>query len=635
MLERLDSTDVTKRGRVLPIAIVGHVDHGKSTLIGRLLQDTGALPDGKVEALKESSRRRGMPFEWSFVMDALKAERDQGVTIDTARIRFRSEQRDYVIIDAPGHAEFLKNMLTGAAAAEAAVLVVDVMEGMSEQTRRHAFLLKLLGISEIIVVINKMDRCAHDRARFDAVAADVRRYFAGLGLKPAVVIPVSARDGDMLVGRTKPLGWYGGPTLVEALDAVAGAGSVANRPLRFPVQDVYKFDDRRLVVGRIEAGRLRVGDRLRFSPGDSRARIASIEGWNTPPIVTAAAGQSIGLTLDDEIFVERGQVASAEHDAPSLGRRFKLRVFYFDQRPLTLDVELILQIGRAERVVAIESIESVIDVNSLEARAAESLRRNDSADLVVVCRSPIAVDEGGLGGSLARGILRRGYDVVAAVVVEDVLDRRQQAVARTHVTAVRSAVDTAERRAAWGHTGGVVWLTGLSGAGKSTLARAVEKELFHREWRAVLLDADTLRQTLSADLGFSEAERAENVRRIGAVAQLLAESGQLAVVACIAPRVVYRERLRDELGAHYHEIYVNAPLDVCEQRDVKGLYAKAKRGEIATFTGLSDPYEPPVSADLELRTDTLSPQQCLERLLGYVDRKFQPGDVRKLPSQRV
>jgi bifunctional enzyme CysN/CysC len=447
-------------------------------------------------------------------------------------------------------------------------------------------------------------------------------------------MPVSARDGDTIVERSRPLDWYAGPTLVEALDAIVSVGSVAKRALRFPVQDVYKFDDRRLVVGRIEAGRLRVGDRLRFSPGESTARIASIEGWNTPPTVTAAAGQSIGLTLDDEIFVERGQVASAEHEAPPLGRRLKLRIFYFDLRPLTLDAELTLQIGRAERVAAIESIERVIDVNSLAGRDAQTIRRNDCADLVVVCRTPIAVDEGAQGGSLARGVLRRGYDIVAAVVVDSVLDKRQQAVARNRLTAVRSAVSPGERGAAWGHTGGVLWLTGLSGAGKSTLARAGEKELFHRGWRAVLLDADTLRQTLSADLGFSEAERAENVRRIGAVAQLIAESGQVAIVACIAPRAIYRERLRDDLGAHYHEIYVNAPLQVCEQRDVKGLYAKARRGEIATFTGLSDPYEAPVSADLELRTDTLSPQQSLERLLGYVDREFRPGDARQLTSQR-
>jgi|HubBroStandDraft_1064217.scaffolds.fasta_scaffold22911_4 bifunctional enzyme CysN/CysC len=621
-----------KAQRTLPIVIVGQVDHGKSTLIGRLLHDTGSLPEGKVAALEEASRRRGMPFEWSFVMDALKAERDQGITIDTTRIRFKSGQRDYVIIDAPGHSEFLKNMLTGAAAAEAAILVVDIMEGMSEQARRHAFLLKLLGLREVIVVVNKMDRCGHDRAAFDARAAEIRGYLAGLGLEPAAVIPISARDGDCMARRSEPLAWYTGPTMLEALDAIAGLPGAADQPLRFPVQDVYKFDDRRLIVGRIEAGRLRVGDRLCFSPGERAARIASIEGWNAPPTVTAVAGQSIGLTLDEEIFVERGQVASTEGSPPPVARRLRLRLFHFGRQPLALEDEVKLQVGFAERVATVETIERVIDVNDLTGRPAAAIARNDIADVVLVCRTAIAVDEAADGGHLGRGILRRGYDIIASVVVEAALDARQQPAARRHVTPVRSAVTQRERLEAWGHPGGVLWLTGLSGAGKSTLARAAEKELFHRGWRAVLLDADTLRHTLSTDLGFSEAERAENVRRIGAVAQLLAESGMIAIVACIAPRALYRERLRGELGSRYHEIYVKAPLSVCEQRDVKGLYAKAKRGEITSFTGLSDPYEPPAAPDLEVSTDVLNPQQCVAQLLDYVDRRFRPDDVRQLAS---
>jgi bifunctional enzyme CysN/CysC len=618
--------------RALSIVIVGQVDHGKSTLIGRLLHETDSLPEGKVAALEEASRRRGMPFEWSFVMDSLKAERDQGITIDTTRINLKGRRRNYVIIDAPGHAEFLKNMLTGAAAAEAAVLVVDITEGISEQTRRHSFLLKLLGIGEIIVVINKMDRCGYDRAAFETLAGSIRAYLAGLALEPAAIIPVSARHGDGIVGRSAPLGWHSGPTLIEALDALSGPAAATDQPLRFPAQDVYKFDDRRLIVGRIAAGRLRVGDRLCFSPGGRMARVASIEGWNAPPTVTAVAGQSIGITLDDEIFVERGQVASAEDAPPPVARRLRLRLFHFGRQPLAPEDEVKLQIGLAVRVATIEAIERVIDVNDLGSRPAAVVGRNDVADVVVACRTPIVADEGPHGGALGRGVLRRGYDIIASVLVEAALDARQEPSARRNVTPVRSAVTSSERRAAWGHPGGVLWLTGLSGAGKSTLARSTEKALFHRGWRAVLLDADSLRHTLSSDLGFSEAERGENVRRIGAVAQLLAESGMIAIVACIAPRAQYRERLRSELGAQYHEIYVKAPLSVCEQRDAKGLYAKAKRGEIASFTGLSDPYEPPAAPDLEVSTDVLSPEQCVERLLDYVDRRFRPEDARQLAS---
>jgi bifunctional enzyme CysN/CysC len=620
------------QSRTFPIVIAGHVDHGKSTLIGRLLHDTGSLPDGKVAALQEASRRRGMPFEWSFVMDALKVERDQGITIDTTRMRFKSALREYLIIDAPGHAEFLKNMLTGAAAAEAAILVVDVVEGMGEQTRRHAFLLHLLGIREIVVAINKMDCVAYAEERFHAVARETRSYLAGLGLDATAVIPISARQGDMIAHRSVPPSWYAGPTVLEALDALKGAGDDLDQPLRLPVQDVYKFDERRIIVGRIEAGRLRVGDRLRFLPGERSARIASIETWNAQPMVTAVAGQSIGLTLDEDIFIERGQVASTPDAAPLVGQRLKLRIFHFGLTPLAPGDAVELQIGLAEHAAIVEAVERVVDVNSLTSHAAPAVKRNDVADIVVTSRAPIAVDEPAQGRHLARGILRRGYEIVAGCLLEAALDVRQPAVALRHVMPVASAVTAAERGAAWGHSGGVIWLTGLSGAGKSTLARALEKELFRRHWRAALLDGDTLRQSLNADLGFSEHDRAENVRRIGAVARLLAESGMVAIVACIAPRAAHREALRNDLGPLYHEVYVKAPLAVCERRDVKGLYAKARRGEIPGFTGLSDPYEPPQAPALEIGTDVLTPAESLELLVAYVERAMSASDVCRLAS---
>ena len=621
------------KNKALPIVIVGHVDHGKSTLIGRLLHDTGALPEGKVAALQEASRKRGMPFEWSFVMDALKVERDQGITIDTTRIRFSSDARDYVIIDAPGHAEFLKNMLTGAAAAEAAILVVDVVEGMSEQTRRHAFLLKLLGIREIIVAINKMDRCDYAKDAFGTIARAVGDYLAGLDLGAAATIPISARNGDMIAHRSVPPSWYEGPTVLQALDALAGAASEADGPVRLPVQDVYKFDERRIIVGRIETGRLRVGDRLRFSPGERSAGIASIERWNAQATVTAVAGQSIGLTLDEDIFVERGQVASAPDAAPYAASRLKLRLFHFGHAPLKAGDAIKLQVGLAEHAATVEAVESVVDINDLTRRAADAIGRNDIADVVVASRTPIAVETAAQGRHLGRGVLRRGYHIVAGFLVEAVLDALPQvAPAARCITPVPSAVSSGERSGVWGHVGGVLWLTGLSGAGKSTLALALERELFRRNYRAVLLDGDSLRRTLNADLGFSEADRAENVRRIGAVAQHLSDSGMIAIVACIAPRRSYREGLRHELGPSYHEVYVKASLDMCERRDVKGLYAKARRGEIASFTGVSDLYEPPTAPELEIGTDVLAPAECLEHLLDYVERAFRPGDVRRLAS---
>ncbi len=620
------------QNHTLPIVIAGHVDHGKSTLIGRLLNDTGSLPEGKVAALKEAARRRGMPFEWSFTMDALKAERDQGITIDTTRIRFHSNGRDYVIIDAPGHKEFLKNMLTGAAAAEAAILVVDVGEGMSEQTRRHAFLLKLLGIRQLAVVINKMDSRDYAQGAFATAAREITEYLAGLELKPRAVIPISARHGDMIATRSPRLAWYEGPTVLEALAAMPAAPSAVDRPLRLPVQDIYKFDERRIIVGRIETGRLRVGDRLRFSPGERTARIATIEAWNAQPAVTAIAGQSVGLTLDEEIFVERGQVASAAEAAPLLARRLRVRLFHFGRAPLRAGETCRLQVGLAEHAVTVEAVERVIDVNDLSERAASVVAQNDIADITLSSRTPLAVDDAAASGPLGRGILRRGYDIIAGCLIEQVLDTPAMAPVERNLTPVRSAVTVAERVAAAGHHGGVLWLTGLSGAGKSTLALALERELFRRNYRTLVLDGDTLRHTLNADLGFSEAERAENVRRIGAVAQLLAESGLIAIVACIAPRAGDRARLRAAANGLFHEVYVKADLAVCEERDVKGLYAKARSGEIPGFTGISAAYEPPSVPDLELATDTLAPEECVERLVTYVERQFRPNVERRLAS---
>ena len=313
------------------IVIVGHVDHGKSTLIGRLLYETNSLPDGKLEQLKAVSARRGMPFEWSFVLDALQTERDQNITIDTSQIRFRTRSRDFILIDAPGHAEFLRNMITGAAQADAAILVIDATEGVRDQTRRHGYLLQLLGLRQVVVVINKMDRIAYDATRFREIETEITDYLRGLGLSPADVIPVSARDGVGITQHTYTLEWYR-PTVVEALDKLSPARTAPELPLRFPVQAVYKFDDRRILAGRIESGRIAVGDEIVVQPSGARTRVKSIEAWpagKLDPIPhDAAAGQSIGITLEDALFVERGNLVSRGDVPAKTGNRIRARVFW-------------------------------------------------------------------------------------------------------------------------------------------------------------------------------------------------------------------------------------------------------------------------------------------------------------------
>ncbi|MCA1907461.1 MAG: adenylyl-sulfate kinase, partial [Magnetospirillum sp.] len=497
----------------LKIVVVGHVDHGKSTLVGRLLHETGALPEGKVEYLKEVCDKRGMPFEWAFVMDALQAERDQGITIDTSQLRFHTGNRPVLIIDAPGHKEFLKNMITGAASAEAAVLIVDAAEGVQEQTRRHGYLLHLLGLTQIAVVVNKMDLVDWSEARFKEVDAEIRAYLAGIGVTPTHVVPVSARGGDFIKERSAAAGWYQGPTVLQALDGFAAAASAHDLDLRFPVQDVYKFDSRRIVSGRIESGRLKVGDRLVFSPSGKSARIASIEGWagSDVTVLSAGAGQSVGFTLDEPIFVERGQLAHLAEAAPALAHEIKARVFWLGRDPLALGDRLKLKLSTAEYQVEVAAIERVIDVEDLGSHQGAQVGRNAVAEVVLRSRSAMAFDTFGTNARLGRFVLVHGYDIVGGGIVASANDSR-------NIFQVDHQVTTESRARANGHKGGVLWLTGLSGAGKSTIAMELERRLFQKGWQVNVLDGDNVRHGLCSDLGFTHEDRTENIRRVGEVA---------------------------------------------------------------------------------------------------------------------
>jgi phosphoadenylyl-sulfate reductase (thioredoxin) len=357
------------------IVIVGHVDHGKSTLIGRLLHEAGGLPDGKLETLKAVSARRGMPFEWSFLLDALQTERDQGITIDTSQIRLRTPARDIVLIDAPGHAEFLRNMITGAAQADAALLIVDATEGVRDQTRRHGYLLHLLGVRQVAVVINKMDRVDFDAGRFERIESEIVAHLAGLGLTPTAVIPISARHGDGVARHTPATAWYAGPTVLAALDAFSPACTPADLALRMPIQAIYKFDDRRIIAGRVESGSIAVGDEIVVMPAGKRVRVKSIEAWPVPDSAraprAACAGQSVGITLDREIFVDRGDVISAAASPAKAGTRLRARVFWLHPRPLAVGGEIIARIGTAWSPGVVRKIENAVDPGLLARFQAE------------------------------------------------------------------------------------------------------------------------------------------------------------------------------------------------------------------------------------------------------------------------
>lgn len=608
------------------IVIVGHVDHGKSTLIGRLLYDTDMLPEGKYEELVEVSERRGMPLEWSFVLDSFQAERDQAVTIDTTQIWFNTDERDYVIIDAPGHREFLKNMISGAAAADAAVLVVDADEGVREQTRRHAYLLHLLGLKQVAVVVNKMDLVKHSAERFGEVSAEVKKYLGSLGITPSAIVPVSARHGDNIAQTSEHMSWYNGKALLDTLDTFTSPPAPVERPLRFPVQDVYRFDEKRYIVGRVETGILRTGDEVIFSPSNRTAKVTGIEKWNAPvQPVEARAGESIGITLDQPIYVERGDVASHEDEnAPMLTDVFRASIFWISDSPLKVGATYKAKLATSEYMVTVQSIDKVVDTQDLAGSEGEKVSRNEVAEVTLRAKGMMAVDPYSENGRTGRLVLFDRYDVVGGGVVSMDGYADQRHVLEEHganLYEVDHLVAAQARNWRNGHKGCVIWLTGLSGAGKSTVAMAVEKRLFQKGMQTYVLDGDNVRTGLNADLGFSPEDRAENIRRIGEVAALMADAGLVVLTAFISPYRSDRERARAAIPEDFHEIYVKADLETCEERDPKGLYKRARAGEIPEFTGISSPYEPPEDAELVIDTKELDVEQCVDKVVEYLNER--------------
>ena len=611
----------------LRIVIVGHVDHGKSTLVGRLIYDTGSLPEGKLEAIKASSEKRGMPFEWAFLMDAFQAERDQGITIDTAQIWLRTPQRDYVIIDAPGHREFIKNMVTGAATADAALVLIDAGQGIQQQSRLHGFLLHLLGIRQLVVIVNKMDMIGYSQARFDEIRTAYAQYLDSIGFSAAHFIPVSARDGDNIANRAAAMPWNDGPTVMEALAGLRPTPRPIDLPLRLPIQDVYKFDDRRILVGRIETGRLRVGDRLLFSPSNKTAHVASIEAWNVAsPPTEVQAGQSVGITLDEQLFVERGAVASTEADAPIETNVFRGRLFWLGHQPLQVGQEYRLRIATRDVAVTVQSVERLYDTEDLSVRKeATEVPRHGVADVILRTRAILALDEAHTLPRTGRFVLSDGVNILAGGIVdmEGYPNQRDALTIKSSNLRTESHRIAAEHRSTRnGHRGGVLWFTGLSGSGKSTLAMAVEQELFRRGYNVYVLDGDNVRQGLSANLGFSPEDRAENIRRIGEVAALFADAGLITITSFISPYRADRQRARQAAKDRFHEIYIHAGLATCEKRDPKGLYQRARRGEIAEFTGITAPYEPPENFELLVDTERLSIEESVAQIIAYVEQNF-------------
>jgi len=602
------------------------------------------LPEGKLEAAEKASREEGMPLEYAFLLDAFLEEQAQNITIDTTRIGFRYKGQSFEIIDAPGHREFIKNMVTGAAAAEEAILLIDAHEGLKEQTRRHGLLLSLLGVSRVIVAVNKMDLVGWKEDRFRVLEEEIREYLGGLKISPREVIPISAREGSTVMRRDdQHLPWWKGPTLLEALLAGAGKSQQSPEgPLRFSIQDVYRFDARRVIAGKLESGRIRVGDPVIFFPDRKASRIRSIESWGEEtPLREVGPGQCVAVTLEEQIFVERGHVGALPEDPPVESREVRARIFWLDTEALRLQAPVTLRLGTQSVEARLVAIDRVVDAEKLEAvtDTREEVGRFEVAEVRLRCRRPLVYDAHERVSATGRFALQRGPRIGGGGIITfaEYPASLAKPVTGEHLTWTEGRVSQEARASHFGHEGAVIWLTGLSGSGKSTLAVALESLLFRRGIGTMILDGDNLRHGLCADLGFSLTDRAENIRRAGEVAKLMAESGLVVISSLISPLKKERESVRASCrsaGISFSEIFINASIAECEKRDPRGLYQKARKGEIKGFTGIDSPYEIPEHPDLILETGKEKVVESAERLLSHAlnlvrlkeeDREGAPG----------
>jgi bifunctional enzyme CysN/CysC len=617
----------------LPLRVVftGHVDHGKSTLIGRILHDTDSLPEGKIEMVKTACAAEKMEFEFAFVLDALLEEQSQNITIDTTEIRFKTERRQYIIIDAPGHKEFLKNMITGASRADAAVLVIAANEGVREQSRRHAYLLSLLGIKQLVVVVNKMDLEDFSEERFSDIEKQYRKFLGELGLEARVFVPASAKTGENVAKKSKEMSWHKGPTVLEALDLLEPQSADVDLPLRFCVQDVYRFDERRIIAGRIETGKLRVGDELVFSPANKASRVHSIEGWPTRENGEVTAGDSVGITLTEQIFVERGYVASHQSETPIEANRIHADVFWIVREPMRMGHLYDLRLATQEVKCEIVSINQVMDSSTLETtkEKRQQLERNEVGRLTIQTRSPLVIDNHNRIPTLGRFVIVDDGKICGGGTIFGGVYTGRTVAKSKNIFWVEGKITAQDRAARTGHRGAVVWFTGLSGAGKSTIAQALERELFARGMHTYVLDGDNIRHGLNSNLGFSPEDRVENIRRVSEVAKLMADSGVVAITAFISPYRMDRRRAREialEGSAEFIEVFVDAPLSVCEARDPKNLYKKARAGEIREFTGIDAPYEAPDDPEIIVHTDKQTVNESVATILENLLLRLKPEE---------
>ncbi|WAH65434.1 sulfate adenylyltransferase subunit CysN [Xanthomonas hortorum] len=597
----------------------GSVDDGKSTLIGRLLYDSKRLFDDQLAALESDSRRHGTQGEgidYALLMDGLAAEREQGITIDVAYRYFDTDQRKFIVADCPGHEQYTRNMATGASTADVAVVLVDARKGLLAQTRRHSYIVSLLGIRHVVLAVNKMDLVDYDAQVFAEIADAYRVLAAQLGIADVQCIPLSALDGENLSSASTRMPWYSGPHLLQHLDTVQLEAPEAGSGFRLPVQWVNRPNQHfRGYAGTIAAGQVRVGDAVVVVPSGRRTQVASVLDANGD-VDSARAGQAVTLTLHDEIDISRGDIIAAVDDPPEVADQFAAHLLWMDDAALLPGRPYWLKIGTRTVTASISEIKHKVDVNTQERLAAKRLELNEVGYCNLALDEPIAFSPYARNRVLGGFILidRQSNATVAAGTLEFAL-RRAGNVHWQHLD-----VDRVARARIKGQTPRVLWFTGLSGAGKSTVANLVDKRLHALGYHTFILDGDNVRHGLNRDLGFTDEDRVENIRRVAEVARLMADAGLIVLVSFISPFRAERQLARERFDkGEFVEVFVDVPLAVAEARDVKGLYRKARAGQIPNFTGIDSPYEAPEAPEIHLHADGENVEALARHVLEFLE----------------
>jgi bifunctional enzyme CysN/CysC len=606
----------------------GSVDDGKSTLIGRLLYESQMLLEDQLEALANDSRRigtQGAELDFALLVDGLSAEREQGITIDVAYRFFATQRRKYIVADTPGHEQYTRNMVTGASTAELAIILIDARKGVLTQTRRHSYLVSLLGIRRIVLAINKMDLVDYSAQVFADIERDYREFAARIGLTDIVAIPVSALRGDNIVEPGASMPWYRGAALLQHLETVPVQDDAGAQPFRMPVQWVNRPNqDFRGFAGLIVGGSVRPGDTLRVLPSGSTSRVARIVTADGD-LPLAVAGQSVTLTFQDEIDISRGDLLATAASAAGVADKFEANIVWMSEEPMLPGRPYLLKCGTRTVSAAVAQLKYKVNVNTLEELAARQLELNEIGLANLNLDQPLAFDPYSRNRDTGGFILidRINNNTVGAGMLQAALRPAQD----VHWQALD--VSRANRSVQKNQQACVLWFTGLSGAGKSTIANLVEKRLFAMGRHTYLLDGDNIRHGLNRDLGFTDADRVENIRRVGEVARLMTDAGLIVLVSFISPFRSERRLARSLLGpGEFFEVYVDTPLEVAEARDPKGLYRKARAGQIRNFTGIDSPYEPPENPEIRIDTARMTAEQAAEqvieqlRLAGVIDRDW-------------